>query len=1108
MSRKTLMCLDDSREPGDGRSHRNKFPGAALVVTSVLALTSPAWAGGVQINELQPANDRTLPDEDGDYSDWIELWNPSRTALDLGGCGLSDRVNSPFKWRFAPGTTLPANGFLVVFASGKDRQPELAPPVDPATVTGLQVWLRADAVEPSDPAQVRIAGGDFFLRHWSHAGGEDFHAVQTQDALQPRWIPGTAESVACLRFDGIDDGLRLSRPAGTNDFCVFAVCRTSQAHESDPENASGVGGVNGQRWLFGASHGGDLDAGAGVSVGTNGVAVYEHGSGYMPALAAYPRPIGDGLQIIAVNYTDRRPVLDHQGLAVRNGLTSTRREVWAPVEIGFGAYGAFGGDLLEVLIYDRALTPDERRGIARHLAGRYAVDLPLPKHTNFQLSAQGEEIVLTGSDGTTLDRVTFGEVPRDLSYGRPADTLSEWRFFATPTPGAPNTTPGSTAWLLPPGLSHESGFYSEAFELSLTSATADAEIRYTLNGSEPTIGSPLFINPISIRSRLGTPNFLSLIPTVPGGQPPAGEVFKGWTVRARAFKADALPSAIATRTYWIHSRGRERYSLPVVALTTERKHFFDPDIGIYVPGNAPGGNYSQRGPEWERPVHVEFIETNGLTAFAQDGDIKIHGNTSQGFPIKGLDLDATGGAGREPFRHRIFLDRNRTEFEHLMLRPSGHDHGMAFMRDELMQSLGAETGAESQAARPCLVFLNGEYWGLHYLKEKQDDDFVSFYGGVPDDGFDYLEGYASAKAGDTRHYDALVQFLATNDPAQASSFDKIQAWMEVPNYIDYKVTEIFNYRWDIGNHRLWRPRTPEGRWRWLQFDNDVGWGGFWAEQPGWSYDMLAADLSVDGRLHGHNNETTTFLLRRLMLNPDFRRDFVNRFADLLNTLLLPEVTLERVEQFAAPLAPEMAEHCQRWRAPASFADWQTAVEYLREFARRRPDFCREHLRRNLNLAGTVRLQFGVSPEEGGTLQVNTLVLPEAGALPWTGTYFKGNPIRLIARPLSGFEFAGWTGLPGVVTNDIRLMPAGDWAITARFIPATPARLQASWTPSASLHVSIVAAPGTSWNLESSPDLSSWSKVSVLVADASGKAGVVLPAEAGLRSFFRARRVQP
>lgn len=117
--------------------------------------------------------------------------------------------------------------------------------------------------------------------------------------------------------------------------------------------------------------------------------------------------------------------------------------------------------------------------------------------------------MLTASDGTMLDRVTFGVVPRDLSYGRPAATLSERRFSATPTPGAANTDPGTLEWLLPPGLSHEGGFHSEAFELSLTSATADAEIRYTLNGSEPTAASPLFTNPISIRSRLGTPEFFS-----------------------------------------------------------------------------------------------------------------------------------------------------------------------------------------------------------------------------------------------------------------------------------------------------------------------------------------------------------------------------------------------------------------------------------------------------------------------------------------------------------------------------------------------------------------------------------------------------------------------
>ena len=136
-------------------------------------------------------------------------------------------------------------------------------------------------------------------------------------------------------------------------------------------------------------------------------------------------------------------------------------------------------------------------------------------------------------------------------------------------------------------------------------------------------------------------------------------------VRAKAFKTGALPSAIVTRTFFSDVKGRARYTVPVISLATESANFFDPDIGIYVPGNAPGGNYSQRGNNWERPVHVEFFETAGALALAQDAGVKIHGNTSQNFPIKGLDLDGTGGQG--PCRQRLL----RREAE-LVADPRGH----------------------------------------------------------------------------------------------------------------------------------------------------------------------------------------------------------------------------------------------------------------------------------------------------------------------------------------------------------------------------------------------------------------------------------------------------
>lgn len=1067
----------------------------------------PGAMAAVAINEVMTSNGATLTDENGDAPDWVELYNASAKPVNLEGWGLSDSPGRPFRWQFRNARVEPG-GFLLIYASGKDRQPEPVLPRAPERVPGLVLWLRADAVATDDPAQVRRVGDSVFVRRWRNPAAAGGEARQEVASSQPLWTVQNTEGRPAVRFDGVNDRLDLPAPAGTNSFCLFVVYRTSQRHENDPEGPGGVGGTSGQRYLFGARHGGDLDAGMGLSVGTNGVAVYEHGSGYMPAVAASHRAVGLGLTLVGVNYDAGQPTLEVQGLSARVGTASTRRYVTAPTEIGAGAYGAFAGEVFEILVFNRALDTAERRALSGHLADRYELDFLEPRHTNFRLDAGGETLVLTAPDGRPVDRVTIPVVPRDVSYGRQPDGGTRWRFFVEPTPAGSNTTPGSVEFLEAPAFSHEGGFYSGPIELRLASATPGAEVRYTLDGSEPTPQSLLHIPPLGLRSRTGTPNDLSRVPTVPGGQPPQGEVFKAWVVRARAFKADSLPSATITRTFWITPLGRARYTVPVVSLAFERADFFDPEIGIYVPGNAPNGNYSQRGPEWERPVHVEFHETDGTLAFAQEADVKIHGNTSQGFPIKGLDLDGTGGRGRQPFRHRLFPNRARSEFEHFLLRPTGHDQPTAFMRDELMQSLVAETGAETQAARACVVFLNGEYWGLHYLKEKQDAEFVAWYADHPADDLDYLEGYAAARAGDTRHYDAMMAFITANSLANPEAYGVVEALLEVPNYLDYKACEIFCYRWDIGNHRLWRPRSPEGRWRWLQFDYDVGWGGFWAEQPAWEFNMLAATLTPDSVLHGHNNETTTFLFRRLMENPDARREFINRFADLLNTVFAPDHTVARINELAAVLAPEMAEHTRRWRAPASLGEWQTRVQYLRDYAQRRPAFARQHVVQQFGLRGTAQLSLAVAPPDRGDVRLNTLDLALDPTRPWTGVYFRGNPIRVTATPRAGYRFEGWDGLPGVTSAEVTLLLNGDLSLRARFVPIEERRpiVRAVRTALPNLvQIEVLGPPGASCRVEISSDLADWTRVADLALDGDGTA-VWRPeiTAASSRSFYRVR----
>ena len=78
----------------------------------------------VVINEIVSQNATGLQDETGAYPDWIELYNLESRAVDLSGYFLTDDVYTPLKWMFPEGTTIPANGYLVVFA---DSDPEQGP---------------------------------------------------------------------------------------------------------------------------------------------------------------------------------------------------------------------------------------------------------------------------------------------------------------------------------------------------------------------------------------------------------------------------------------------------------------------------------------------------------------------------------------------------------------------------------------------------------------------------------------------------------------------------------------------------------------------------------------------------------------------------------------------------------------------------------------------------------------------------------------------------------------------------------------------------------------------------------------------------------------------
>ena len=700
-------------------------------------------------------------------------------------------------------------------------------------------------------------------------------------------------------------------------------------------------------------------------------------------------------------------------------------------------------------------------------------------HASFAVSAAGEEVILTHPDGTRVDEFAPIAIPTDFSRGRQPDATGPWKFFPVPTPGAPNTGTGYEAVLAPPAFSVPGGIYTATVAVELATAETGSVIRYTTDGSEPVETSAVYSNALVLGSRAGTPNNLSEIPSnyldtgpdyYEGWQPPNGEVFKFHTVRARVFRAGAMPSPAVTRSYLVDAAGTNRYRLPIVSLVTDADNFFDPDIGIYVPGN--NNNYLQSGSAWERPGTIEFYEPGGTLAFSGNIGIRLHGNTTRTRPRKALRIYARGPAA---FDYRIFPDKPLARFETFILRNGGNDWGQGVVRDLYQQSLAANTGLDRQYGRPVLVFLNGEYWGLHDLRERFDDGYAWNNYGL--DEMDYVQMeidrttatpdipvYDSGNPAGTQSYYDLRSFMQNNNLANSANYAHVADRLDLPNFIDFYQAHIFfgNTDWPGNNIRLWRsmatnrtagaPARHDGRWRHMLYDTDFGFGLKFIYVPGSEiyqganvfgvfaqHDTLAFAASPT-QTDNPNHPDATLMFRRLLANADFRRDFVVRFCDQLNTAYGRAHVTNRWAQVLAAVEPEMAEHVRRWRQPY---DWSAEKARILSYGQQRTSNVWLHVRDYFDLNAPVNLTVTLTNPAAGFVRVNSLPLDTGTAgfagYPWTGAYFTNYPVALAVTARPGFQFAEWrlNGAPAGTNESLEIQFAAATAVEAVFAADPP-----------------------------------------------------------------------
>ena len=749
-------------------------------------------------------------------------------------------------------------------------------------------------------------------------------------------------------------------------------------------------------------------------------------------------------------------------------------------------------------------------------SGKNRINPSMPLHTNFSIKAEGEEVLLTHPSGTTVDEVHPIAIPTDISYGRQPDGTGEWFFFDEPTPGESNINTTYSEILDPPVFSHPAGFYTQGFELNITHPDPEVTIVFTLDGSYPTpekqngttfsyknqypekpgddFGKLLFGScnsfayhqPLIITDHSANSDTITRISTTWHYEPyyfPDEPVFKGTVVRAIALKENAIGSKVESASYFITEQGRERYSLPVVSIQVCRKDLFDYEDGIYVAGidydnwrsqNPDAAhnwqtvaNFHRRGDEAEMPVNVEFFEADShLPGISQLSGFRIHGGEARRRPMKSFRLYARSKYGDGSFNHKFFNELDHNCFKRLLFRNSGQDFLFTMIRDATIHRIFKDLHFDTQAYEPVVVFINGEYWGIHNLRERYDKFYFNRVYGVDPENIDYLTNNITINEGDVEHYNETLEYISQYGLEDDEHYHHILTRIDVENFRDYQIANVFasNTDWPGNNLDFWRLRTSEyqpdapyghdGRWRWILYDMDFAFG-LWEGSAGAMHNTLAF-ATATGNHEWPNPEWSTFLLRSFLENPEFRNGFINRFADLLNTHLLPERIINTIDEAQNKVAPEMPEHILRWKTPYGMTHWQNHVSVLKEFAEARPTYQRNHIADHFHLEGEYKLTLDVSNRWHGHIRVNTIDVKDGtpgingNPYPWTGIYFKDIPIEVEAIPAAGYAFSHWKGLPEGTPAIASIKPVDNIALKAHFVRSDQPGLVYYWCFGSSL----------------------------------------------------------
>lgn len=1040
------------------------------------------------ISEFLASNSKGLADVDGEYPDWIEIYNAGDEAVDLAGWSLTDKAKTLDKWVF-PTTILDPGGFLVVMASGKDRrdagaelhtnfklgasgdylalvQPdgavasEFAPTYPPQStnVSYGPAFESTTLVAAGAPALVKVPADGGLEGNWSEPGYApddswttattgvgygmlepgfqvrhvisrvpvmslwDADAVLTNPALQARTTTVTANVINYVSLWS-GGGHYLNDTAFPGQ--ALTVAFDNFVIEATGEVTIPTAGA----WTFGVNS----DDGFRLALERDGQLFTSEFVGLRSAsdtLATFNLEAG--------RYSLRLQAFDHTG--------ASEVELFAAP----GSHGAFDARVFR-LVGDAAggglvvgnapgstvVQTDLREAMRGVNATTYvripfqasdpsafeALTLRMKYDDGFVAYLNGVEVArdnaggalgfdstATGRrDGAPTTAKSFNLTPF-LSLLRPGANLLAIRglnvaagdddfllspeligsrldagqlgYFATPTPGAPNAQ-AYAGRIAPVAASVGRGFFDAPVSVSLSTATPDAQIRYTLDGSEPTATHGLvYDGPLTIASTT-TLRFNAFAPgwmASPAGaetylftadilrQSPGGDAPEGWPTGpvyehvlgfGHVLDYGMDPRIVDDPTFGPMLESALK-AIPSISVTTDLTNLFDLSSGIYV-------NSLMSGRDWERPGSIELINPDGTPGFQTGAGFRIRGSHSASpfNPKHSLRLYFRSEYGASSLDHPLFGSEGVDSFEKLDLRTAQNyswsfegSPGANFVAEVFSRETMRDLGQPYTRSRFYHLYINGQYWGLYQSEERPDAKYAASYFGGSSKDYDVIKvesGPYNVEATDgnleawTRLWEAVAgpnrldlasdaaYFQLQGQNPDGSPNPNYETLVDVDNLIDYMLAIFYSGNLDGPLMAGTSNQLPNNFF--AIRDRSGQTGGFKFIMRDAEHSMLDLDENRVGPFNasmklGHFNPQ--LLHQQLTANAQYRLRFADRALRAFGPggALSPEEArarfLAEAQQIDLAIVAESARwgDAQRPDSPLTRNDWLVAVDRI------------------------------------------------------------------------------------------------------------------------------------------------------------------------------------